>query len=108
MMRGLIVVITAALARIFLRRKQYRHHILSIMLILGGITIVGMSSLYSKDSSNNSMIGLILIVSSQLVAGVQMILEEKILSMGNVHPLRMVGWEGFWGLLFVTTMLTIF
>lgn len=37
-----------------------------------------------------------------------MILEEKILSLGNVHPLRMVGWEGFWGLLVVTTMLTIF
>lgn len=37
MMRGIIVVITALLAVIFLGRKQYRHHWTSLLLIVLGV-----------------------------------------------------------------------
>jgi drug/metabolite transporter (DMT)-like permease len=44
MMRGAIVFITAIMSVIFLKNKQYRHHIVSLVLIIIGITIVGVAS----------------------------------------------------------------
>jgi drug/metabolite transporter (DMT)-like permease len=41
MMRGMLVVITALLAMVFLGRKQYRHHWTSILFIVAGVFIVG-------------------------------------------------------------------
>ena len=43
MMRGIIVVITALFALIFLGKKQYRHHWAGIILIKKGFMIVLMS-----------------------------------------------------------------
>ena len=54
MMRGGIVVITAILSVLFLKRKQYRHHIFGILLILAGIVIVGVASVvFSKDDKKS-------------------------------------------------------
>ena len=41
MMRGIIVVITALLAWIFLGKKQHRHHWTGVVFILGGVAWVG-------------------------------------------------------------------
>lgn len=45
MMRGLIVVITAAMAMIFLGRKQYLHHYMSLFMIVAAVFIVGFSGI---------------------------------------------------------------
>jgi drug/metabolite transporter (DMT)-like permease len=45
MMRGIIVPIVALMAFVFLKRKQYIHHVVSILLILAGVAIVGYSGL---------------------------------------------------------------
>jgi drug/metabolite transporter (DMT)-like permease len=50
MFRGAIVIITAVLAVIFLKKKQYRHHITSLFIIFLGLLIVGVSSI-EKDPS---------------------------------------------------------
>ena len=42
MMRGIIVVITAGMAMLFLGRKQYLHHWLSLITIVAGVFIVGL------------------------------------------------------------------
>jgi drug/metabolite transporter (DMT)-like permease len=50
MMRGIIVVITALLAVIFLGRKQYRHHVVSLIFIVVGVAEVGYVAIaYSKN-----------------------------------------------------------
>lgn len=57
MMRGFVVVITAFMALIFLGRKQYIHHWVSLLSIVMGIVIVGIVSTQSSkndDSSNMS------------------------------------------------------
>lgn len=50
MMRGIIVVITALLAVIFLGRKQYRHHWTSLFMIVLGVVIVGWVALHFSKS----------------------------------------------------------
>jgi drug/metabolite transporter (DMT)-like permease len=44
MMRGIIVIITAVMAVVFLKRKLYRHHWTSLAILIFGVIIVGLSS----------------------------------------------------------------
>jgi drug/metabolite transporter (DMT)-like permease len=45
MMRGTIIIITALMALIFLKKKQYSHHWASLITIFIGVFMVGLSSL---------------------------------------------------------------
>ena len=115
MMRGGIVVITAILSVLFLKRKQYRHHIFGILLILAGIVIVGVASVvFSKDDDDEGggggtdALGIIMLIISQLFAGSLFIVEEKLLGNYYLHPLKVVGWEGIWGLTIYIILLIIF
>lgn len=54
MLRGAIVIITALLAVIFLKKKQYRHHITSLAVIFIGLALVGVSSIDSGESKKGS------------------------------------------------------
>jgi drug/metabolite transporter (DMT)-like permease len=54
MMRGLIVLVTAAMSMIFLGKKQYRHHYLSLLTIVLGIVLVGYASLTKENTGNET------------------------------------------------------
>lgn len=65
MMRGLIVLVTAGMSMIFLGRKQYRHHYISLFTIVLGIVLVGYASLSkaeTPDTKPTKPIGIILIL----------------------------------------------
>lgn len=65
MMRGVIVVITALMALLFLGRKQYAHHWTSLFTIVFGVFIVGMVNIMAsqKDSgSATSIVGILLLL----------------------------------------------
>jgi drug/metabolite transporter (DMT)-like permease len=65
MMRGLIVLVTAAMSMIFLGKKQYRHHYISLLTIVIGIVLVGFASLTKTADANTTEtkpIGIILIL----------------------------------------------
>ena len=68
MMRGAIVLITAVMSVIFLKRKQYRHHISSLCAILIGIGIVGIASVVMGDDddegSKTEFIGVVFLILS--------------------------------------------
>ena len=56
MMRGIIVVITAAMSILFLGAKQYTHHWIALFMIVAGVAIVGVVSvaLGKKDDAADS------------------------------------------------------
>jgi len=58
-----------------------------------------------KHSSQEILIGDILIVCAQIIVASQMVYEEKFISKYNVHPLKAVGWEGTFGFLTLATLL---
>ena len=70
MMRGLIVVITALMSVIFLGRKQYRHHLVGVFLIVFGVAIVGAVSIVAESDETDSSgggsaaLGIILLLGS--------------------------------------------
>jgi len=57
MMRGIIVVITAAMSILFLGAKQYTHHWVSLFMIVAGVAIVGIVSVALGESSTTTDAG---------------------------------------------------
>ena len=64
MLRGMIIIITAVMSIIFLKRKLYRHHWSSMGLIFLGVFMVGLAAYFfdNKDSTPTKPLGLILLV----------------------------------------------
>lgn len=116
MLRGSIVIITAILAVIFLKKKQYRHHITSLAIIFLGLLLVGVSSIISPDkqgkdqpkkSGGTVATGIILLLIAQLFAGTQFVVEEKLLGDYYINPMQVVGWEGVFGFTYYLIALPI-
>ena len=111
MLRGLIVVITAILSVTILKRKLYRHHYVGCTLVFFGVFIVGLSSvLFEKSSSDakSPIVGLILLLISQIFGGLLYIAEEKFLGQISVEPILAVGIEGISGVTYYIILLLMF
>ena len=110
MMRGIIVVITAGLSVALLKRKQFLHHWVSLMLIVFGVALVGVVGIIESQKSDQNITtveGIILLLLSQLFISLQLISEEKILHGYSLDPFFLVGMEGFWGLVYFAISLPI-
>ena len=115
MLRGMIIIITAIMAIIFLKKKLYRHHWTSIVVIFTGVFMVGIAALFMKTDEEKAskegetkVFGLILLLLAQLFTGGMFIVEEKLLGDYYLDPLKVVGLEGVWGVLFWAVLLPIF
>ena len=73
MMRGIVVIITAGMARIFLSKKQYPHHITSLLVLFLGIFLVGLSSILNPEDGssdgNNTGLGIMMVIIAQFLVG---------------------------------------
>jgi len=112
MLRGGLVLVTALLSVIFLGKKQYRHHILGLVIVFFSVFTLGLAGLLYKDTDKNSrttnFLGIFMICLSLLFTGIQFIVEEKLLGQYHIDPLKVVGFEGMWGVIFYAFFLTIF
>ena len=78
MFRSSVVIFTATLAYLFLKKKLYRHHVASIILIIIGIVLGGISQLQLKGG-NISVVGVVLVLVAQLFGSAGYVIEEKFL-----------------------------
>ncbi|CDW74879.1 nucleotide-sugar transporter [Stylonychia lemnae] len=110
MLRGMIIIVTAAMSIIFLKRKLYRHHWSSIGCIFFGVFLVGLAAVLSSgsDGQSTNVWGLLILIIAQLFAGGLFIVEEKLLGDYYLDPLKVVGLEGMWGMIFYAILLPIF
>lgn len=113
MMRGVVVLFVAAGAMIFLKRKQYIHHYVSLAILVIGVALVGLASIIfpsgdDDSDSQTSVLGIILLIISQIFAAGLFVVEEKFLGEYYLDPLMVVGLEGMWGLCYYVVLLPIF
>jgi drug/metabolite transporter (DMT)-like permease len=109
MIRGAVIFITALFSLIFLKAKYYRHHITSLCIVFVGIFLVGLSSqLGSTNQIETEVIGIVMLLVSLIFNGFQFISEEMIMNKYKAHPLKLVGWEGIWGLSVYVVLVIIF
>ncbi|XP_042245507.1 solute carrier family 35 member F6 isoform X3 [Thunnus maccoyii] len=110
MLRGAVIIFTGLLSVAFLGRRLLASQWIGILITILGLVIVGLADFFSghKDEHKLSDVitGDLLIVLAQVIVSVQMVLEEKFVYKHDVHPLRAVGTEGFFGF-FVLSLLLI-
>eukprot|EP00742_Colponemidia_sp_Colp-10_P001115 GILJ01001205.1.p1 GENE.GILJ01001205.1~~GILJ01001205.1.p1 ORF type:complete len:423 (-),score=79.83 GILJ01001205.1:132-1400(-) len=102
MLRGSMIVFSAILSVIFLKRKLYAFHWVGVSLCSAAIVMVGFASMKSdngmpEEEFSQEVMGMGLIIIGQLIQASQIILEEALLKNISVDPLQIVGMEGVWG-----------
>jgi len=126
MTRGALVLWVGLFSVMFLRRKFWLYQWLSLVTVMIGVSIVGLSGSLAKEavtdvepisglaSSNISVreeipapatvfIGVLFILFAQIFAAAQFVVEEKIMAVYTIHPLLAVTYEGVFG--FVSVLL---
>uniref|UniRef100_A0A7N6FD57 Solute carrier family 35 member F6 n=1 Tax=Anabas testudineus TaxID=64144 RepID=A0A7N6FD57_ANATE len=110
MLRGAVIIFTGLLSVAFLGRRLLKSQWLGIFITILGLVIVGLADFFSdrKDGAHklsDVITGDLLIIMAQIIASVQMVLEEKFVYKHDVHPLRAVGTEGLFGFFILSLLL---
>jgi drug/metabolite transporter (DMT)-like permease len=110
MLRSSIVVFSALLALIFLKKKLYTHHVSSILIIVLGIFLGGLSQvLDSEEGIKLEPVGVIIVLVAQMFGATGYVIEEKFLGeFEDYDPYLMAGVEGAWGFTMWMILLPIF
>ncbi|XP_050442962.1 solute carrier family 35 member F6-like [Adelges cooleyi] len=117
MLRGGVIIFTAILSKMFLRRKVTVRHWMGILLIIVGLCVVGISDLLvSKKSTQvdgsytteGIITGDLLIFVAQIITAAQMVYEEKYVVANDIPALQAVGWEGVFGMVAMSLLLIPF
>ncbi|ESO96502.1 hypothetical protein LOTGIDRAFT_159919, partial [Lottia gigantea] len=105
MLRGSIIIFAGILSKIFLKRKLVLKHWCGMITVMIGLVLVGCSSVFKSSSGNNgsqALLGIALILGSQIISASQMVIEETFLKNKSYHPLQVVGMEGTFGVLLMS------
>ena len=110
MLRSLEIIYVCLWSRIFLKNPIYKHHFLGIGSLIFGLILVGINALIydSNQVAKEPIVGIILLLISQMFSSAEYIFQEKFIKYYDVHPFQLVGFEGLWGIIIYTIMLIIF
>ncbi|KAL2024470.1 hypothetical protein VTK56DRAFT_8281 [Thermocarpiscus australiensis] len=117
MTRGALVLFVGLFSVAFLRRRLHAFQWLSLVGVVLGVGIVGLAGAIQPDKkhavgANTSggggvevgadalrvIAGVLMIAGAQIFTATQFVLEEWILERSAIEPIRVVGWEGLFGL----------
>jgi hypothetical protein len=109
------VIVFTAIAKQCLGQRLPPHVWAGVVIITTAMIFVSASSLIEAADDTTPIvgsgvrkdpkIGIVFLMLSCVVASLQYVFEEKVMSEDGAHPLIVVGMEGFWGIcLFVTTV----
>jgi drug/metabolite transporter (DMT)-like permease len=129
MTRGALVLFVGLFSVLFLKRKLFLYHWLSLVIVVLGVALVGLAgAIWSGDQKTDTtpdhgldlktaihvvravaataadpvvvrtIVGICLIAGAQIFTATQFCLEEWILENYALEPLKVVAWEGIFGL----------
>ncbi|XP_065257750.1 solute carrier family 35 member F6 [Emys orbicularis] len=109
MLRGAVIIFTGLLSVAFLGRKLVPSQWLGILVTMAGLVVVGLADMLGTRDETHKLseviTGDLLIIMAQVIVAIQMVLEEKFIYKHDVHPLRAVGTEGFFGFVILSLLL---
>jgi len=108
MLRGAVIIFTALLSVAFFGSKLKVYHWVGMLMVVIGLIVVGLSDVIGDSGSgdpNSVLTGDLLIVIAQIIAAIQMTVEQKLVKGYNIPPLQGVGWEGILGFTIVGSAL---
>ena len=75
----------------------------SICVTMSGLVLVGVSGMFTEQDSTGSagsmLFGMCMVLLGQLVAAIQMVIEETFMKNKNFMPMHVVGMEGTFGVI---------
>ncbi|KAK9460417.1 uncharacterized protein V1516DRAFT_676578 [Lipomyces oligophaga] len=107
MTRGSLVLFVGLFSVVFLNRRLEARQWGALFMVVLGVFVVGLSGVLYADESSNSAVerslsqvafGIILIALAQLFTATQFVYEEHILTAYHLDSMRVVGYEGVFGL----------
>lgn len=104
MLRGSMIVFSALISVPLLGRKLYCYHWVGVLTCVGGITCVGYANVLDQantaasSAGSNAWFGIILVLGAQVIQATQIVVEEKLLKDLSFPPMKVVGFEGLWGM----------
>ncbi|GBE89727.1 Uncharacterized protein SCP_1700510 [Sparassis crispa] len=123
MTRGALVLFVGVLSVIFLRRRLWLYQWISLITVMGGVSLVGYSGSLIKEAVKETdllddapsgkpevtqvLVGVFFILFAQIFAATQFVVEEKIMSHYSVGSFMAVGYEGFFGALSIVLAMPI-
>ena len=114
MLRGSMIIFSACLSVVVLRKKLHAYHWTGVGICCLAIVVVGYSNMMASSAAevtantvpqSKVVFGMALIIVGQVIQASQVVLEEKLLRGYTIEPFQIVGMEGVWGSL---AMLLIF
>eukprot|EP00727_Mastigamoeba_balamuthi_P013558 m51a1_g8825 putative solute carrier family 35 member f6 (763) ;mRNA; f:362450-368662 len=127
MLRGSCIVFVTILGRIFFKRKPPMYRILALAISVCGLILVGLSNVLSsideddgdaagsgsgssgakgdggsKTTAWGTIVGVVLVLFSQLINACQVTIEETLLKKRNLAPQQVVGMEGIFGTMIIS------
>ena len=106
--RCIITVPVLIFSLIFLKRKFFKHHILGVSCItIGALAVMIDSILERSSSSSDPIVGSVVLIVSQIIAGAVLVYEEYLMEKIYVEPIEAVGVEGFVGLCVSSVILVV-
>lgn len=102
MLRGAMLVWTAVLSIVFLGRRLNRLNYAGIVLCIVGISLVGLANIWAEDnprSRSDTVFGILIILLGQVLQAAQVVIEEFLLQDLRMSSVRVVAWEGVFGVL---------
>ncbi|KAK5988755.1 hypothetical protein PT974_10244 [Cladobotryum mycophilum] len=123
MTRGALVLFVGLFSVIFLRRRLRLFQWLSLVGVMLGVAVVGLAGAISPDQkpgsddvdgspngasdTSTAIMGVLLIAGAQIFTATQFVLEEWMLENSPIEPIKVVGWEGFFGLFFTLVIMVV-
>jgi drug/metabolite transporter (DMT)-like permease len=123
MTRGALVLFVGLFSVLFLKRRLHLFQWLSLVGVVLGVAVVGLSGVLWPDKKASestgaeaeaerssallALIGFLLIAGAQIFTATQFVLEEWILERYSIEPLKVVGWEGIFGFVFTVLGMVI-
>lgn len=105
MLRGGVILTTCLLSYLFFKRKPKNFQVLGIFIVLIGLVLVGFSY---KTEKENSYISIIILIISLFFTSFQFVFEEKLANNYKTHPIQIVAYQSFYGMLTFAILLPIF
>lgn len=127
MTRGALVLFVGLFSVVFLKRHLFLYQWFALVTVVAGVAVVGLAGVIFHDHRNapavelvdavttaaqsnaavRTLIGVSLIALAQIFTASQFVLEEWILERYALEPLRVVGWEGNFGLVLTMTAMAV-
>jgi hypothetical protein len=105
------VIVFTSVAKTLMGKRLPAHMWFGVFIVTVAMVAVSASSLIAPAAADGAAdgkdpaVGILFLMGSCLVASLQYVFEEKVMSDDGAHPLVVVGLEGFWGIvLFVSVV----